>query len=90
MTVCSGVIIFLGDYLASYEWWAITIVASISVILVVIVIIIWRQPQNFGYITFRVSVFYVTRGQGSFCVSQSIEIYKKYLIYINVYENNCE
>ena len=54
MISCSALIAYGEDHLLRMEWWAITILCILLVIIIICVIIMLRQPQNIGFITFKV------------------------------------
>ena len=54
MISCSALIAYGEDYILRMEWWAITILCILLVIIIICVIIMLRQPQNIGFITFKV------------------------------------
>ena len=55
MIGCSAVLAYAVQYIQDVAWWALTILTLTALAILLCVVIIWRQPQNTNFITFKVS-----------------------------------
>ena len=55
-----AIIVFAGDSLLQHEGWAIITISVLSLFMVLLLLIIWRQPQNQQDLIFKVNVYLTT------------------------------